>query len=117
MLEGRKEFAEAWNFGPAEEGNATVGDIVAQIREVWPEICCESPEGGDQPHEAGMLRLECSKARTRLGWLPVWDSRRTVEKTVLWYRAFYEANRLRSGDDLQDYVAAARQKRLAWAAE
>jgi CDP-glucose 4,6-dehydratase len=115
LLEGRKEFAEAWNFGPPEEGSVTVREICAQIKAVWPKIECEIKTEPGQPHEAGMLRLDCSKARARLPWSPVWDGKSAVEKTALWYRAFYETNALRSIEDLDGYIADAKSGRMAWA--
>ena len=37
-------------------------------------------------HEAGLLRLDWSKARTLLGWTPRLRLRDTVELTLEWYR-------------------------------
>ena len=92
LLEGRKEFAEAWNFGPSEDGNVTVGEIAAQVKKTWPKIDYEIQKSPDQPHEAGMLRLDCSKARTKLKWAPVWDGKIAIKKTTQWYKTFYKSN-------------------------
>lgn len=40
------------------------------------------------PHEANLLRLDTSKAKSRLGWRPVWDVKRAIQETVRWYKAF-----------------------------
>jgi CDP-glucose 4,6-dehydratase len=117
LLEGRKEYACAWNFGPSEEENVSVGEIVQQVKKVWPKIDYEIHQTTDQPHEANMLRLDCSKARTRLRWLPVWTGRDTVEKTAQWYRAFYELNGLLSLEQLHLYIADAQSKHMVWASE
>ena len=117
LLEGRKEFAEAWNFGPSEEENVTVGEIVEQVKRVWPKIDYEINQIPDQPHEAGMLRLDCSKARTKLKWMPVWAGRDAIEKTTLWYKAFYESNKILSHEHLNRYIADAKSKHIAWAEE
>jgi CDP-glucose 4,6-dehydratase len=117
LLERRKEFAEAWNFGPSEDGNATVGEIVGQVKKAWPKIDYEINMIPDQPHEAGMLRLDCSKARIKMQWTPVWDGKTAVEKTALWYRAFYESNEVRSLEDLHSYIAGAKSKHISWAEE
>ena len=115
LLEGRKEFAEAWNFGPSEDGNATVGEIVDQVKKAWPKIDYEIGMIPKQPHEAGMLRLDCSKARTKLQWTPVWDGKKAIEKTALWYKAFYKCNKVQSLEDLHSYIADARSKHVSWA--
>jgi len=38
------------------------------------------------PHEANLLRLDCTKAAVHLGWTGVYTAREAVEKTVLWYK-------------------------------
>jgi CDP-glucose 4,6-dehydratase len=117
LLEGRKEFAETWNFGPSEEGNITVGEIVHQAKRVWPKIDYEIDQSLNQPHEAGMLRLDCSKARTKLEWIPVWTSQNTIEKTAQWYRDFYESKSIQSLENLRGYITDAQSKHIVWAEE
>lgn len=117
LLEGRREFSEAWNFGPSEDENITVDEIVGQVKKIWPDMEHETGKTSDQPHEAGMLRLDCSKARMKLRWTPVWNGRAAVEKTVLWYRAFYESGAIRSYEDLENFVAEAKNRRMAWTEE
>ena len=117
LLEGQKEFAEAWNFGPSEDGNSTVENIVGQAKKAWPKIDYETDAVSNQPHEARMLRLDCSKAIANLQWRPVWVGKTAVEKTALWYRAFYESNEVKSMEDLHSYIADAKNKNLVWTEE
>jgi len=117
LLEGRKEFAEAWNFGPSEDGNVTVGGIADQVKKSWPKIGYEIQKSPDQPHEAAMLRLDCSKARTKLQWTPVWDGKTAVAKTAQWYRSFYESGYVQSLKDLHGYISDAKGKQIPWAQE
>jgi CDP-glucose 4,6-dehydratase len=117
ILAGEKKFAEAWNFGPAEDGNVTVGEIVDQVKRIWPKIDYEISKESDQLHEATMLRLDCSKARIKLKWIPVWDGKSAIEKTALWYRSFYEYNQVQSLEVLQSYIADAKNKHIPWAEE
>lgn len=117
LLEGRKEFAEAWNLGPSEDENATVEEIVGQVKKGWPKIAYEINTVADQPYEADMLRLDCSRARTKLQWSPVWSGKTAVEKTTLWYRTFYESNKVKSMEDLHSYIADAKNKNSVWAEE
>ena len=115
LLEGHKEFAQTWNFGPSEDGHVTVEEIIIHVKKAWPKIDYEISKTPDQPHESGMLRLDCSKARTNLQWAPVWDRNMAVVKTAQWYRAFYEANEVRSIEDLRSYIADASSKHISWA--
>lgn len=115
LLESRKEFAEAWNFGPSEEENVSVGEIVHLVKKVWPKIDYDINQTPDQPHEAGMLRLDCSKSRTKLKWSPVWDGTETIKKTALWYKNFYESGKILSIDHFDRYIDDAQCKNIAWA--
>jgi CDP-glucose 4,6-dehydratase len=117
LLEGQKALAEAWNFGPSKEEDITVGEIVHQVKRVWPKIDYEIDQTPDQPHEAGTLRLDCAKARTKLQWLPVWNGMEAIEKTTLWYKAFYESNKIVSDEHLDCYIRDAKSKHSAWAEE
>lgn len=117
LLEGRKEIADAWNFGPAEEENVSVGEIVHLIKKVWPKIDYEINQTPDQPHEAGLLRLDCSKARAKLKWIPAWTGSSAIEKTTLWYKAFYESSEILSLEQLKHYAAEAKSKHIAWVEE
>ena len=117
LLESRQGFAEAWNFGPSEEENVSVGEIVVHIKGVWPKIDYEIKQITGQPHEAGLLRLDCSKARTKLHWIPAWTGNDAIEKTTLWYKSFYESDKILSGEHLDCYTKDAQSKHIAWAEE
>jgi CDP-glucose 4,6-dehydratase len=80
-------FAGAWNFGPRDGDAVSVGVLADLIVSQWEGARWESRPEGDAPHEAGLLRLDWSKARTRLGWHPGLTLKEAVELTVAWYRA------------------------------
>jgi CDP-glucose 4,6-dehydratase len=82
--------AGAWNFGPRDEDAVPVATLIQLITERWRGARWEAAPESDPPHEAGLLRLDCEKARTRLGWQPVLRLPDTVELTVDWYRAAAE---------------------------
>jgi CDP-glucose 4,6-dehydratase len=104
-----------WNFGPAADATLPVQTLVAQMQTQWPDLRSEH-QPGDHPHEAQTLRLDCSKAAQRLAWRAVWNAEDTLRHTIEWYRAYYECGQVRSSDDLQDYVTAARNAGVSWAA-
>jgi CDP-glucose 4,6-dehydratase len=114
LLEGKKEFAEAWNFGPPDEDAVTVEGLAGLAKRFWPEIDYEFKEDPDGLHEAGTLRLDCSKARAGLRWKPVWDVGTAVRKTILWYKAFYESKEIASSKDIESYIQDATSKKLIW---
>jgi CDP-glucose 4,6-dehydratase len=86
LLEGRDEFAAGWNFGPSEEDAKPVGWIVERMLEMWGADGWDRPEG-EQPHEATLLKLDCSKARAALGWRPRFSLEKALEKVVEWHKS------------------------------
>ena len=115
LLEEKKEFAEAWNFGPSDEGSITVEEVVHNVKKHWDAIDYEIEQNINQPHEANLLKLDCSKAHTLLQWKDVWESDMTFEKTVKWYKAFYEEEKtILTQDDLESYVNDAKNKNIEW---
>lgn len=114
LLEGKKEFSGAWNFGPSDEGNITVKEVVENIKKYWDKIDYEINSDLHQLHEANLLKLDCSKAHILLNWKNVWDSNTVFEKTVRWYKAYYEENRSLTIEDLENYVKDAKSKNLEW---
>ena len=115
LLEEKIEFSDAWNFGPSEEGSITVEKVVKNVKKYWDKIDYEINRDTDQLHEANLLKLDCSKAHTFLKWKDVWDSDTTFEKTVKWYKAYYNENRkIFTRDDLNSYIIAAKGKKIEW---
>ncbi|UNC93635.1 CDP-glucose 4,6-dehydratase [Candidatus Contubernalis alkaliaceticus] len=86
LHENSKGYAGSWNFGPQAESLRSVSDLAERILKCWGEgkIQVQAQQGA--PHEAGLLQLNCDKARQEMGWSPRWDFDRTVERTALWYK-------------------------------
>ncbi len=115
LLEEKVEFAEAWNFGPSDEGSITVEEVVLNVKKHWNKIDYEINRDPNQLHEANLLKLDCSKAHILLNWKDVWDSDTTFEKTVKWYKAYYENNKnIITKEDLQNYINDAKKLNLEW---
>ena len=115
LLEEKVEFAEAWNFGPSDEGSITVEEVVQNVKKHWDKIDYEINQDPNQLHEANLLKLDCTKANTILKWKDVWDSETTFEKTVNWYKNFYENNKeLLTQSDLENYIKEAVGKNIVW---
>lgn len=88
LYEAGESFAEAWNFGPAEEDARSVSWIADRLVELSGGGASWRTEGAVQhPHEAQTLRLDCTKARQRLGWRPKWDLAEALGRTVAWHHA------------------------------
>ena len=108
LVEGGHDFAEAWNFGPNELDAVTVNEVTQRLRKAWPRVDVRLEEDASGPHEATTLELDCTKARTRLGWEPVLTLDEAVDLTCGWYRAFHEDPTAAAGlvqDQLHEYEA------------
>lgn len=86
LLEGRSECAAAWNFGPSDDDARPVHWIVEEMLAAWgSEVGWTKPDG-PQPHEAVLLRLDCSKARSELHWRPRLRLKEALTKVVEWHK-------------------------------
>lgn len=88
LYEHGPEFAEGWNFGPSDDDAKPVSWILEQLIKLWGEGASWSLDGGDHPHEAHYLKLDCSKAKVRLAWYPKWHLEEALEKIVDWQKSY-----------------------------
>ena len=88
LYEQGNKFASAWNFGPRDEDNRSVQEVVELMLSRWGQSARWEKEGSEQPHEANLLKLDCSKAHSLLGWVPKWDLEIATQKIVEWQKAF-----------------------------
>lgn len=92
--------AGGWNFGPSESNSRSVRWVVERLDELLEGGLKWESQGGEHPHEARLLALDCSKARTELGWRPRWDIEETLRSIVEWYTVY------RSGGDVRESTMA-----------
>lgn len=81
------EKAGAYNVGPGAEDCLTTGELAQLFCRCWGGQARWTAVSDGGPHEAGLLRLDCAKIRSALGWAPRWDAETAVEKTVSWTKA------------------------------
>jgi CDP-glucose 4,6-dehydratase len=82
-------FDTAWNFGPDAGGNATVGEIAERFAKLWGDARVECLPNSSGPHEAGLLQLDNSRAKSLLGWSPRWSLNEALRHTSDWYRTWH----------------------------
>ena len=75
-----------WNFGPLDEGTATVADVVDLFHEYWGRGSWVSVSDPNSAIETPVLRLDASRAREKLGWKPRIGLNKALEMTVDWYK-------------------------------
>jgi len=105
LFTGGSACAEGWNFGPAGEDARSVRWIVERLVAASPGAEWEC-EKNQQPHEAGYLKLDISKACSRLGWCPRWRLETALEKTLEWHDAWRKGMDMKafSLGQIEEYV-------------
>jgi len=105
LIEGQNGAAEAWNLGPGSAAGVRVQDLIDAVRQQMPQLLVEVKPDTSGRYESALLQLDSSKAMTRLGWRPRWEEE-MLERTIAWYRAFYERGRVISEEQLDAFQAA-----------
>ena len=90
LYEKGPEFAEAWNFGPDDHDVKKVEWIVRKLMKDWGTDVTLKVHQEITLHEAQYLKLDCSKAKTRLNWHPIWNVQTALSKIVEWNKAYIE---------------------------
>jgi len=80
--------AGAYNIGPSDHDCVTVGRLADLFCAAWGQKAAWENISDGGPHEAGYLKLDCSKIKHKLGWQPRWNIETAVQKTVEWYQAY-----------------------------
>jgi CDP-glucose 4,6-dehydratase len=93
MFEEGPTFGEAWNFGPHDDDAKPVGWIVQQMAQMWGPTAKWDIDAGEHPHEAHYLKLDISKARSRLDWHPTLRLGEALRHIIDWSQ-----QRQRGGD-------------------
>lgn len=100
LLEDVGGASEAWNFGPDNDYARPVSWIADRVSFLWGEGAAWrlAASVDANKHEANYLKLDCSKAKTRLGWKPSIPLEVGLKWTVDWYKA------AKSGADMRAFT-------------
>lgn len=85
LSEGREWAATGWNFGPADDDARPVRWIANRMTETWGAEGWTT-QAVEQPHEARLLKLDCTKARTELGWRPALRLAEALDFICEWHK-------------------------------
>jgi CDP-glucose 4,6-dehydratase len=96
LYEEGTAYAEGWNFGPNDEDAKPVQWIVEKLTKAWGGGASWVLDGSNHPHEAHYLKLDCSKAKTRLSWHPRWHLEDALGAIIEWHRSY------RDGKDMHE---------------
>ena len=87
LYDNYDDYSEGWNFGPDEKDVKPVHWILDKMISYWPNAHWKLDEDSS-PHEANFLKLNISKARSKLDWRPIWELDRALERIINWHKAW-----------------------------
>ena len=90
------DYSEGWNFGPNDNDCKSVNWILNKMVEKWGNGVSWIHDKNNNPHEAGYLKLDCSKAASKLNWHPKWDLEFTLHSIINWHQNYL------SGKNIQE---------------
>lgn len=96
-------FADAYNFGPEPENELTVEELVQISIKTWGSGTYEVQQKEGQLHEAGLLKLDITKAKKSLGWQPKLNAEETISWTIDWYKTASEDWGTKTIEQVQAY--------------
>lgn len=86
------KYAGKYNIGPNVEDCLTTGELVTLFCNVWSKRTKKEikwiSQSDDGPHEAGFLKLDCSKLKEVFDWKQKWNIQTAIEKIVDWEQAY-----------------------------
>ena len=105
LYEKQRKYSESWNFGPNEKDVKSVDWILDWMILKWPNSSWEL-DPNFSPHEADFLKLDISKAKSKLGWHPVWELSKTLEKVIIWHHAWLKKEDMLSAcfNEIREYT-------------
>ena len=89
------EYMEGWNFGPADKDIKSVLWIIEKFRQLWDDDIRWEFYNGDSPHETNYLKLDCSKAKMKLDWVPKTNLELALQWTINWYKQYLQKEDIR----------------------
>jgi CDP-glucose 4,6-dehydratase len=96
LFEDGVAYAQGWNFGPNDSDAKPVEWIVQQLCKSWGKGASYRLDQADHPHEAIYLKLDCSKAKTQLGWQPRWNLEQALASIVEWTQGYQQGADLKA---------------------
>lgn len=88
LYKNDKDISPAFNFGPSEDDSVSVETVLNQFKSHWgDDFSWKIESSSTQPHEAGLLKLDSSRAKRQLGWKPRWNLSQALEQTATWYKS------------------------------
>jgi len=107
QLKDRKKYEGNYNIGPDDQDCVTTGELVDLFCKGWGEDATwEDRSEKNAPHEAGFLKLDCSKIKQTMGWKPKWHIAEAVNNCVKWSKIYLDGGNIveEMDKEITDYL-------------
>ena len=95
LYEEGPKFVGGWNFGPRDDDARSVKEVINLLIKNWESPASWVQDQSEQPHEAHSLKLDCSKARQFLNWIPRWSLEQAIINITQWHGAYQMHSNMR----------------------
>jgi len=99
------KYSGAYNFGPLPQDHLTVGEFVNLAVQLWGRGEWKDVSNNAEVHEAGLLKLDITKAQQTLGWRPKLNAAQAIEWAINWYKQPAETQADYSFEQIQNYLS------------
>lgn len=99
-----QSLSGCYNVGPYSRDCLTTGELAELFCKTWGKPARWEHTGQEGPHEDAVLKLDCSKIRSVLGWTPRWNVQQAVQETVCWTKAWLNGEAV--SDCMEKQIAA-----------
>jgi len=89
------DYLSAWNFGPHPDSMVSVGAIAESMASQWGSGAKVEMDTGHHPHEATILKLDISRALSKLGWAPKLSLQQALSLIIEWHKAYLKNRDMR----------------------
>lgn len=86
------KYCEGWNFGPESESVSTVWDVATELVKNYGKGELKDSSDPNAVHEAKLLMLDITKAKTKLGWKPRMNMQQCMALVADWYKRYRSGN-------------------------
>jgi CDP-glucose 4,6-dehydratase len=114
ILSDSPQYATSWNIAPDLEDCQPVKYVLEKAKAQWNRVNFQFETDKKNFHEAQFLKLDTTKAKVELDWQPIWQLDKAIEKTMEWYRGFYENDKVLTGIQIETYIKDAKQAKAVW---
>lgn len=94
MWNSGEAYAGAWNFGPGEQSLISVEQLVEKSKAYFNQLQFKLDQQ-QQPFETARLVLDCTKAKSLMGWTNYLSNDETINWTMDWYKAYLSKQDMR----------------------